>query len=1277
MSELALINFTRGVPATESFPLDEVIDAARAAVDHHGKVILPYGPSPGFAPLREWLAHGHEVEPDQVLIGNGSLQVMEFLLWSQLQPGDVVFTEAPTYDRTLTLLRRHRANVVGIPLQEDGPDLDALETALQQHTPKFFYLIPDFQNPAGTTCSGPKRHRIVELAQHYNFILVEDAPYRQLRYRGFEEPSLFKLAPQQVLHMSSFSKLIGPGPRIGFMLGQAETIAQLAKIAEDTYITPNYLAQGITYEWCRRGFLTPQIEKLKRLYSPRLDACLSAIDEHLPGALAIRPDGGFFISLTLPAGVLTTEVRERAKKFNLNLADGLAFFPNGGGERFLRLPFCALTPDEIHEGIHRLAQAVEAVKPPPKPHAFNNWDKRLELSDTVRLLGDLLGQVVSTEESPQLFETEERIRALAKARRAGEGQAGGRLAAEVATLMPNAARGVAAAFTLYFDLINVAEEDYRVQALRQRQRELHPNPVDESIADAIGQLKARGLTREQMAAVLNQLHIELVLTAHPTEAKRRTILSKLQRVGQGLRRLDATDLLPHEREEVLNALRAEITALWLTDQARTAKPGVTDEVRTGLYFIGEIFWEVLPRIYADLDAALAQHYPQLKSPARWLSLASWIGGDRDGNPNVTAEITAETLRLHRGLAIEQHRKALHDVSRRFSLSARRSPPPPKLKAWLEARHPLPQHVAFLERRYADEPYRLTLSLLSADLEQASQEQMTARLLENTPHTARISLSDLAQPIELIASGTPPALSQYPLHLVQQQLEIFGLHTAHLDIREDSTRLTATLGEILRALNLDTTFEQSDDLSRSRTLLRLLAQPAPQLAENPGITPDTSETWATFRLLSRVQHIYGHELLGPFIISMTHGAADVLTVLLMARWTGCADGLHIAPLFETLDDLSNAPRILADLFSQEAYRLHLARCNGEQTIMIGYSDSNKDGGYLAANWALYRAQENIARVCRESGVKLTLFHGRGGSVARGGGPANRAIRAQPPGTINGRFRMTEQGETIASRYANPDLAHRHLEQVVNAVLLSSTPLDPAAAIPSAWREALNRLARDAWRAYHALVYDTPAFLDYWHAVTPIDEISRLRIGSRPTTRRNNALKLEYVRAIPWVFSWMQSRFNLPGWYGLGAALSEHSATLNREMYEQWPFFRALLDNAEMSLLKADMGIATLYSQLAPDQACAQQIFDRVRAEYDRTVATVLTATQHANLMDSDPIIQRSIQLRNPYVDPLNYIQVDMLRRLRALPDQDGGEAEALREVIVMTVNGIASGLRNTG
>ena len=524
------------------------------------------------------------------------------------------------------------------------------------------------------------------------------------------------------------------------------------------------------------------------------------------------------------------------------------------------------------------------------------------MSDTVRLLGDLLGQVVSAEESPQLFETEEAIRALAKARRSGETQAGVRLAAKAATLAPDAARGVAAAFALYFDLVNVAEEDYRVQALRQRQRDLHPHPGSESIADAIEQLKQHGVTPDQMAALLNQLHVELVLTAHPTEAKRRTILSKLQRVGQDLRHLDDCDLLPPSARTCSPRCAPRLRPCG--SPIKRARPNPASPTKSARGCISSAkFSGTCCRASTPISIARWRNIiHNCAAPTRWLTLASWIGGDRDGNPNVSAEVTAETLRLHRGLAIEQHRKALHDVARRFSLSARRVPPPAELKAWLDARHPLPDHVAFLEKRYAGEPYRLTLSLLSADLEYASQEQMKARLLENTPHTARIALDDLTRPIAVIVAATPPALSHYPLHTVQQQLNIFGLHTARLDIREDSSRLTATVSEILRALNIDTLFEKGDDLTRARTLVHLLSEPTPQLAQHPGITPDTAETWAMFRLIARAQHVYGRELIGPVIISMTHGAADVLTVLLLARWTGCADGLHIVPLFETLDDL---------------------------------------------------------------------------------------------------------------------------------------------------------------------------------------------------------------------------------------------------------------------------------------------------------------------------------------------------------------------------------------
>lgn len=359
MPDLSPINFTRGVPANESFPTEELIAAATTTLQQHGVEILQYGPSRGFAPLRQWVAEWQGVPAEQVVLANGSLQIIEFLCHAMIRRGDVVFTELPTYDRTITLLRRHGADVVGIPLHADGPDINALEAALKKQRPKFFYAIPDFQNPTGATCSGAKRKQIAALAAKYDILLLEDAPYRLLRYRGTEEPTLRELAPERTLHMTSFTKLIAPGVRIGLMTGPADPLASIAKVAEDTYISPGYLAEGVVYEWCRRGLLTPQIERLKKLYAPRLDACLQALDKYMPSAQATRPDGGFFISLTLPEGVSNAAVRAAATKRQLNLSDGKAFFPDGGGERFLRLPFCALTPAEISDGVQRLASAVK------------------------------------------------------------------------------------------------------------------------------------------------------------------------------------------------------------------------------------------------------------------------------------------------------------------------------------------------------------------------------------------------------------------------------------------------------------------------------------------------------------------------------------------------------------------------------------------------------------------------------------------------------------------------------------------------------------------------------------------------------------------------------------------------------------------------------------------------------------------------------------------------------------------------------------------------------
>jgi phosphoenolpyruvate carboxylase len=900
----------------------------------------------------------------------------------------------------------------------------------------------------------------------------------------------------------------------------------------------------------------------------------------------------------------------------------------------------------------------------------------MELSQNIHLLGDLLGRVISELESPALFEIEERIRALAKAWRGGDSGAAEGLHQEVSALRNEDARVIAAAFAIYFDLVNLAEENQRVQLLRQREDESYPAPIRESIGEAFAILKERGVTPEQMAALLGELSIELVLTAHPTEARRRTVLSKTERITHLLSLLNQNSLSQRERDDAIKALHAEITALWLTDRARGDKLTVTDEVRTGLYYIDAFLWNTIPRLYDDLEIAIQKYYPGLTVPRAWLKLASWIGGDRDGNPFVTSEVTAETLRLHRGLAVENHRRSFQELGRRLSVSSNRIPPPRALAKWIEKRRPFPEHVAYIEQRYATEPYRLVLSLLANDLAEASRDDMKRHLLGQYPHHAYVNAQHLLEPLELIASALPDTLAHDEIETALQQVRVFGLQVARLDIREDSGRLNAALSEILRALKVEPDFENLPPEDRTQLLARLIDEPPSNLSDHPGVTSATAETWSLFQLIGRTNEVYGSELLGPVVISMTHAAADVLTVLLLAQWAGCKTIPQIVPLFESIQDLRDASGILESLFVSDVYRSQLKSHNDEQMVMIGYSDSNKDGGYLMANWSLYQAQEQITRIAQKHNVKLTIFHGRGGTIARGGGPANLAIRAQPAGSINGRFRLTEQGEIIASRYANPDLAHRHLEQITNAVILASTPQNQEH-VPAKWRGALEEMSKVAFHAYRELVYETPGFIQFWESATPLDEIKRLQIGSRPAARAKTGA-VNQIRAIPWVFSWMQSRFNLPGWYSLGTGLASlNELSLLQEMYDGWAFFRTLLNNSEMSLLKADMNISTLYVRLVPDKKLADEIFGIIRAEYDRTRKMVLAISQHTTLLELEPVTQQSIQLRNPYVDPLNYIQVETLRRLRSLQDQEGSEAKSLREVMALTINGIAAGLRNTG
>ncbi|MCA9875842.1 MAG: phosphoenolpyruvate carboxylase, partial [Anaerolineales bacterium] len=755
------------------------------------------------------------------------------------------------------------------------------------------------------------------------------------------------------------------------------------------------------------------------------------------------------------------------------------------------------------------------------------------LSQDIHLLGDILGKVMRRHAGIEVFELEERIRALTKARRADEDPAIDRRLEEIVSrLNLHEAELIARSFAIYFELINLAEEQHRVSVLRERERAAHPQALTESIPTAVATLRQMGVDEFEMAQLLQRLHIELVFTAHPTQAKRRTVIAKLRRLANALTELQERNLLPAERRQLEAQITAEVTALWVTDHSRTTKPTVTDEVRTGLYYFDITLWDVLPDVYAAMAAALATHYPTLPWPERFLTFGSWIGGDRDGNPNVTADVTAETLRLHRGLAVERHRAASRQLDRSLSVSDQLAQISPALKAALAAARNRSEHVAFLQTRYPHEPYRLWSAVIKADLAESSRGDMVGRLTgQSNPPVRLRRMEVLQEPLALmdasLREGGLADLADADLARMRDQVEVFGLHAARLDIRQYSEYNTAVLDELFRKLNLLTGFGQMTGPERAAALTRLLADPLPDLSALSDLSPEADETLKLFQILQRAVDFYGSDLIGPYIVSMTHGPEDILAPLLLARWHGiCLDpddekeGLTFAPLFETREDLRAAPDVMAALFTHPAYAPHLARVNRRQTIMIGYSDSNKDAGYLAANWELYQAQEALAAACQEHQVMMMLFHGRGGTVARGGGPTNRAILAQPPGSVNGRIRITEQGEVIDENYGHPAIARRHLEQIVHAVLLASVPPyhRPQSAPKEAWRTAMNDLTAVAYRAYRQLIYETPALLDYWQQATPINEISQMRIGSRPSRRAGKAT-LDSLRAIPWGFSWM--------------------------------------------------------------------------------------------------------------------------------------------------------------
>jgi phosphoenolpyruvate carboxylase len=929
-------------------------------------------------------------------------------------------------------------------------------------------------------------------------------------------------------------------------------------------------------------------------------------------------------------------------------------------------------------------------------------DTRDRLSEQIHQLGDLLGDTIKEQAGDALFERVEEVRALAKAHRAGDSAAGERLLALLDALPLDEAAGVVKAFATYFQLVNLAEDQERLRVLRARARQAHERnePMDESIAEAVAVLRASGVNTAGMQAILDLAYVMPVLTAHPTEATRRTVLAKVDHIAALVSRFDIVRQTPEEEAETWAALREELASLWQTDETRPVRPSVLDEVRNGLYYFESTLFDLVPRLYEKLEVALADAWPDehLHVPV-CLKFGSWIGGDRDGNPAVTPEVTEQTLREHRGMALKLFRRALDRLHGHLSVSTRHEISPELADSLAQDAAVFPERACMVAEHYPGQPYRHKMFFIFEKLgalERENTKPLTAAKTDAAVAGAYSGADEFLADLALVQDSLRrqpggQRLADGRLARLRRQAEVFGFHLATLDIRQHAAVHRHAIAEIAAVEGIASNYERLDEQRRVAVLNSLLARkPSATVDAGPGLGHETRETLSLFSLIALAQARLGPRAVDSYIISMTTAPSDVLSVLVFARRAGCADGLDIVPLVETIDDLERAPDMCRALFTHSAYAEHLQRRGRAQQIMIGYSDSNKDAGYLTANWALHLAQRSLAAVAREHGLTLTLFHGRGGSVGRGGGPANRAILAQPADSVRGRLKLTEQGEAVTTRYANPGIAERHLEQIVNAVLLTAKPEGgpgeaarrgderPFRSRGGEWEQALRAFSPVAEAAYRDLVQRTPALVRYFYDTTPIDELDRLNIGSRPA-RRQAGRSLDDLRAIPWVFAWMQCRVTLPGWYGLGTAFTAWAEEEARwstlgAMYREWPFFRTMIDNAQMSMRKADPLIAEIYSRLT-DEDTRREVWPRLRDEFTRTERAILRLTGQQDLLDNERWVQRAIRVRNPYIDPMNYVQVALLGRLR----QAGGDDDvaALRAALLVSINGIAAGLRNTG
>ena len=896
-------------------------------------------------------------------------------------------------------------------------------------------------------------------------------------------------------------------------------------------------------------------------------------------------------------------------------------------------------------------------------------DKDQALRDDVRTLGTMVGDLIREQGGDDLFDFVETARQRSIRRREENEIPGEELARLVENLEPEQALQVVRSFSTYFQMVNTAEKVHRIRRRREYLRnvgEYQPGGFE----DILVKLKASGVSLEDLQELIDSLRIEPVFTAHPTEPTRRTILRKEQQIVRRLVELLNPTMTAQERHVALENIRLLITTGWQTDEHPSERMTVADELEHVLFFMTDVLYRAMPAYYEDVEHALVRIYGedarQLDIPVL-VHFASWVGGDMDGNPNVNAKTIRATLARQRSLILDLYFKECATLSAKLSQSTERIGFGDEMLARIDEYRGIFQNAYHaVPARHRNMPYRVFLRLIQQRLQSTYDDEVF-------PYE---EVGQFRADIELIAdsleqnSGTHAGL--FSVKRLLRRIDTFGFHLITLDIRQDAEVHRQVLGECLGE-------DDWDDWPAEKRTRRIAIAIRNREAPPDSLSTKARKTIAVFQAIAFCRRKYGGEAIGPFIISMTQGADDILSVLLLSQWGELHDKryevpLDITPLLETVDDLDNGPTILRSLLSMDLYREHLERRKNRQMVMIGYSDSNKDGGLASARWALQNAQVTLVEAVESQGVELTLFHGRGGTISRGGSKTHVAVLGAPPGTVNGRLRVTEQGEIINEKYGLRGIALRTLEQVTGSVALATAMPHHRGNDQPEWHEMMDVIAAESRRAYRELIYETPDFYNYFRLATPIDLIEKMRIGSRPSSRRSRS-GIQDLRAIPWVFSWTQSRCMLPGWYGLGSGFRKAAEQFEdsefREMFAEWYFMRALTADAEMVLAKADLGITKLYSRLAGD--LHETFFPIIEEEYHLTRDLILDFTGREHLLEGDGTLQRAIMLRNPYVDPMSLMQVDLLARWRASNYED----DELLDALLASVNGIAQGLQNTG